>query len=144
MQPGKDAHPRLRELWDAAASAFTIWRLRYNMPPNDPRVLSIADEEVFEDLVLLSYVDLRAEIAATPALSEQTDPERRDAWKDAQGIVDRGENEVLNNDLDKLGRLLGVKREKASEPTAVAPAKPAAKSWLPRMFTDPFRSKEDA
>ena len=148
MQPGKDTHPRLHELWNASSSALTVWRLRYNMPPNDPRVLSITDEEVFDDLATLAYFDLRAEIASTPSLSEQSNPERREAWSDAQARVDRGENEVLNSDLDRLARVLGVKREKPNdappEAPPMPPAKPAAKSWLPTIFTDPFRSKKDA
>lgn len=72
MQPDEGDHPHLHELWRAAASPRTVWRLRYNLPPNDPRFLDMTDAEIVDDLLLRMYHDLRVDIAHNPALGVKT------------------------------------------------------------------------
>ena len=133
MQPGKDDHQRLHELWGASTSALVVWRPRHQMPPNDPRVLSISEEDMLDDLLVLAFVDLRAEIAARPSLGEQTNPERRQQWEAAQRAIDAGDTGTLNADLEKLARALGKPPPKPVEPSPVSPA-PSKGKGLMAMF----------
>jgi hypothetical protein len=83
MIPDEDAHPRLRELWDESSSALMVWRMRYNLPPNDPRVVDITDDELFEDLLRLAYYDLRQHARTKPAVLEMAKRGRADAYRKA-------------------------------------------------------------
>lgn len=83
MIPDEDAHPRLRALWDESSSAHMVWRMRYNLPPNDPRVLDITDEEMFDDLMRLAYYDLRQAARAKPSVLEAAKRGRAQAYEDA-------------------------------------------------------------
>jgi len=74
MQPSEDDHPRIRELWAESAAPLTWWRMKYNLPPNDPRVLDVDENMVLDDLLLTSFNELRAAIARSPSLGVATDP----------------------------------------------------------------------
>lgn len=84
MQPGEDAHPRIRELWEESAAPLTWWRLRYNLPPNSPLVLDADEGMVLDDLLLVSFNDLRNAIAKSPSLGVATDPAAVKAFEKAQ------------------------------------------------------------
>ena len=74
MQPSEDDHPRIRELWAGSAAPLTWWRMKYNLPPNDPRVLDVDENVVLDDLLVTSFNELRAAIARSPSLGVATDP----------------------------------------------------------------------
>ena len=132
MEPGKDAHPRLRELWDAVMAPREVWRLHYNLPPNDPRVRDIADEEIWEDLMLLSYRTLREELERKPALGEATSDDRALAWRKAQADGEKGVDEVHNDHVARMMRALrgkGSQAEVMELPPPAAPAPTKGSRW---------------
>lgn len=51
--------PAVRRAWEDSTSAMTMWRLFYRMPPNDPRVQDVTEEEVLHDLLVLEFVKWR-------------------------------------------------------------------------------------
>jgi hypothetical protein len=55
QEPRYGAHPWLVDAWRAAGSSRTQWRLYYKLPPNDPRVLELTEEECIRDLLVIRY-----------------------------------------------------------------------------------------
>lgn len=41
--------------WTAARDYRTVWRLQYNLAPNDPKVLAVTEDEMLHDLMVLVY-----------------------------------------------------------------------------------------
>lgn len=132
VEPGKDAHPRLRELWDAVVSPRVVWRLHYNMPPNDPRVQDISEEEILDDLMILSYRVLREELERKPALTQASSEDRVDAWRKAQDAAEKGDDEVHNEHVARMKRALrgkGAMTEATTAPPVKAPAPTKGSRW---------------
>lgn len=64
--------------------ARVAWRVRYNVPRNDPRYLALTELEALEDLVEVAYHEAAGRRASDPqAVQEelQTQPEALDAMR---------------------------------------------------------------
>ena len=48
-------HPTVTDAEIEADSIWTLWRLAYGMPPNDPRFQDITEEEVLTDLLVRHF-----------------------------------------------------------------------------------------
>lgn len=124
MQPSEGDHSRLHELWREAASVRTVWRLRYNLPPNDPRVLEITDAEVVDDLLLRLYHDLHVQIAHEPSLGVVTNRDEQ------QRLLDIAKHERETGNL--AAQVAAYKRAMSGAPRtppdpSPAPEKPAGR-----------------
>ena len=53
--PGPKPHSAVQAAFDASRDWFTQWRLRYNLPPNDPRYLEITEAEVLQDMLTIHF-----------------------------------------------------------------------------------------
>jgi hypothetical protein len=125
MQPGEDDHPRLRELWQESAAPLTWWRMRYNLPPNSPLVLDADEDMVLDDLLLISFNDLRNAIAKSPSLGVATDPAAVKAFEQAQNdaaMVERTKRQMERiRQFEERGGKPEAKRPPASQaPTSSA------------------------
>lgn len=124
MQPSEGDHPRLHELWREAASVRTVWRLRYNLPPNDPRALEITDAEVVDDLLLRLYHDLHVQIAHQPSLGVATNRDEQQRLRDI--LQHERETGDLAAQVAAYKRAMSGTSPKPPEPAA-APEKPAGR-----------------
>lgn len=126
MQPDEDAHPRLRELWQDSASATTVWRLRYNMPPTDPRVLTATETDIVEDLLTLGYHDLRLHIARNPAAAVTSSREAQKDYAEAAEHAKRSGSYA--RDIAALKKLEAKSRGEVPKPVE----KKKTRSWFGR------------
>lgn len=84
-EPGPGDHPWLLEAWADAMSPRTAWRLNYQLPPNDPRVLEADEETVLRDLTLIRYHRHRARAAEDPGAAAAENVGERERWRDLVG-----------------------------------------------------------
>jgi len=104
--PASDAHQFVKSAYAAINEPSTIWRLRYNLPPNHPHLLAMTEEEVLSDLLTLAYYDEDRARRIDPTPPEAYDPEVTKTYEDRKKAV-------LESDLmTRLGRLLRGKPEK--------------------------------
>lgn len=130
MQPGEDAHSRLRELWQDAASATTVWRMRYNMPPTDPRVLAATESDIMEDLLRLAYYDLRLQIARNPSLAVTSD--KRAAQEYAAAAERAKATQAYARDIAALKLMDAKARGEAPAAKPKPPEKKKPRTWFRR------------
>ena len=88
------SHPALVLAWRDANDHRTAWRLRYNLPANDPRVLDATDDEIVHDLLVQRYY---------AHLARREDPEEA--------------GEAAASDEDVRRAMLGVKSTQAEQDT---------------------------
>jgi hypothetical protein len=58
-----------------ALDVWTVYRMRYEMPPNDERFLAITEEEVLRDLLVIKYNREKVDDLLHPSSAEHGDPE---------------------------------------------------------------------
>ena len=62
-------------------SPYTMWRLHYKLPPNDPRALEVDDETVLRDLLVITYRDHRLSRLMNPELEQEDQANKRSAHR---------------------------------------------------------------
>jgi hypothetical protein len=55
--PGPTSHPMLHRAFAEARKPITAYRMRYSMPPNDPRLLSMTEGDILFDLLTSMYFE---------------------------------------------------------------------------------------
>lgn len=87
-------HPGAVEVRRRTHSLVTRWRLYYGMPPNDPRVLAITEDEAGLDLLVLDALGLLKSVEdeeAMEGLRAMMDPKVLEALKTWREEVARDE-----------------------------------------------------
>ena len=54
-ETGGPKHPLISDAEQEATSLWTLWRLAYDLPPTDPRVLDATEEDVVFDLLVRHF-----------------------------------------------------------------------------------------
>ena len=88
-----------------------VWRIRYQLPPTDPRFLAMTEEDILIDLLTLAYHDEAKRREADPTPPEADDP-------DAVAKYEERKKEVLQGDL--LRKLAALVRGRPEGPRVVS------------------------
>lgn len=125
-------HHVAREAQDSARSAETVFRLRYELAPTDPRFLEATEEEIYRDLLTLHFLgeDMRSAL----------DPEREDIERIARdpraaAALLRRKSEALRDATLAAGLRAVTGRGKAGEDAAPGGSKGPKKLRLRRSST---------
>lgn len=110
--------------WRTAHSLGATWRLRYNVPPNDPRFLDLEEEELLDDLLVLHFLDAEVRRAVSPGRAAAADlagDEEDQQRLQASGAAFLGRADVQRalQRLHRGGTTSGDRPEAAAAPATI-------------------------